>query len=66
MNIIYPTSAFSEKPTIEFYEEPEHLRIECVVNGIRTVRYLANEDAEIMLKFIGIKSTQHKGKLETV
>jgi hypothetical protein len=55
-----------EQPTMEFYEEPDYLRIEYTRNGILSVRYLEKQDAEMMLQFIGTKSTQHKGQLETV
>jgi hypothetical protein len=45
-----------EKPVMEFYEEIGHLRIELMINGVREVRYLAREDAEAMLSYIGAKS----------
>ena len=51
---------------MEFYEEPDYLRIEYTHNGILCVRYLEKQDAEMMLQFIGMKSTQHKGQLEAV
>lgn len=55
-----------DKPVIEFYEEPGHLRIETTDNGIKMVRYLEREDAKVMLQYIGLKSTAHRGQLVTV
>ncbi len=48
---------------MEFYEEPGHLRIETMANGVKIVRYIEKEDAEIMLRYIGIKSSVHRGQL---
>jgi hypothetical protein len=55
-----------EKPVMEFFEEPKHLRIEANEGGIKTVRYIAKEDAELLLKYIGMKSTVHRGQLVTI
>ncbi len=55
-----------EKPVMEFYEEPDHLRIETTDKGIKTVRFLHREEAKVMLQYIGLKSTAHRGQLATL
>jgi hypothetical protein len=60
------TKLIIEKPVMEFFEEADHLRIEANEGGIKTVRYIPKEEAMIVLKYIGMKSTVHRGQLVTI
>jgi hypothetical protein len=55
-----------EKPVMQFFQEHDCLRIEFYVGGVLQIRFLAKEDAELMMHNLGVKSTAHRGQLVTV